>query len=75
MTTTCRTWWRNCALHSDSEIDAIDNMEDGIAPIGESALRIRELISGLELCHHKSDRWIENIVEAMGSIDGFLRDD
>ena len=67
MTRTCRTWWRNCALHTDSEIDVIDNMEDRFAPIGDGATRIRELIAGLELCHHKSDRWIENILEAIGT--------
>lgn len=28
MATTCRPWWRNCALNTDSEITAIDEMED-----------------------------------------------
>ena len=43
----CRSWWRNCALESDSEILAIDGMEDAIAPIAPGATGIRELISGL----------------------------
>jgi len=67
MTTSCRSWWRNCALHADSGILAIDEMEDRIAPIGANASKIRELISSLELCHHKADRWVCNIMEAIGA--------
>ena len=67
MATTLRSWWRNCALHADSEIMAIDEMEDQVVPIGASVSRIRELISSLELCHHKADRWVYNIVEAIGA--------
>ena len=67
MTKSCRSWWRNCALHADSEIIAIDEMEDHIAPIDANVSKIRELISGLELCHHKADRWVYNIIEAIGA--------
>jgi hypothetical protein len=67
MTASCRSWWRNCALHADSEITAIDEMEDRIAPIGANVTKIRELISGLELCHHKADRWVYNIIDAIGA--------
>ena len=67
MTMSCRLWWRNCALHADSEIIAIDGMEDLISPIGANVSKIRELISSLELCHHKADRWVYNIVEAIGA--------
>ncbi|MFC1890647.1 hypothetical protein ACFL4G_12915 [Thermodesulfobacteriota bacterium] len=67
MTTPCRSWWRNCALHSDAEIMAIDGMEDHIAPIGSNVSKIRELISSLELCHHKAERWVHNIIEAIGA--------
>jgi hypothetical protein len=42
-------------------------MEDHIAPITADASKIRELISGLELCHHKAERWVENIISAIGS--------
>jgi hypothetical protein len=42
-------------------------MEDVIAPIGANVSKIRELISSLELCHHKADRWIHNIIEAIGA--------
>jgi hypothetical protein len=45
---------------------AIDRMEDSMAPVGENLARIRELISSLELCHHKAERWIELIIEAIG---------
>jgi hypothetical protein len=37
------------------------------APIAANASKIRELISGLELCHHKAERWVGNIVEAIGA--------
>ena len=63
----CRSWWRNCALEADSEILAIDELEDRIAPIDPNAAKIRELISSLELCHHKAGRWVGNIVEAIGT--------
>jgi hypothetical protein len=69
MTTSCRSWWRNCALEADTEILAIDRMEDRIAPIGPNVSKIRELISSLELCHHKADRWVHNIIEAIGAGD------
>ena len=67
MTAPGKTWWRNCALKADSEILAIDGMEDRIAPIATDASEIRGLISTLELCHHKADRWVTNIVEAIGA--------
>lgn len=67
MTTSCRPWWRNCALEADSEILAIDRMEDDMAPIDPGAAKIRELISCLELCHHKAERWVENIIRAIGA--------
>lgn len=66
MTTFFRKWWRNCALEADSEIMDIDRMEDRIAPIDPNIVRIRELILNLELCHHKAERWVENIIEAIG---------
>lgn len=69
MTTSCRSWWRNCALEADSEILAIDMMEDHIAPIAANVSKIRELISSLELCHHKAERWVGNIIEAIGAGD------
>jgi hypothetical protein len=67
MTTSCRPWWRNCALEPDSEILEIDAMEDRIAPISANLSRIRELISSLEMCHHKAERWVYNAIEAIGA--------
>jgi hypothetical protein len=69
MTTPCRSWWRNCALEADSEIQDIDRLEDDIAPLEPNHSRVRELISSLELCHHKADRWVTNIIEAIGAGD------
>ena len=67
MTASLRSWWRNCALEADSEIRSIDSMEDNLASIDPKQSKIRELISCLELCHHKAERWVENIVEAIGA--------
>jgi hypothetical protein len=67
MTTPCKPWWRNCALVADSEILEIDRIEARIAPIDPNVSRIRELISSLELCHHKAVRWVDNIIEAIGA--------
>lgn len=67
MTPSCRSWWRNCALNADSEILAIDSLEDRIAPIDQNVTQIRELISALELCHHKAERWVDNIIKAIGA--------
>ncbi len=67
MTTSCRSWWRNCALEADSEILAVDRIEDRIAPIDPNVAKIRELISSLELCHHKAERWVGNIIKAIGA--------
>lgn len=61
-----RSWWQNCAMEADSEILDIDKWEDEIAPIPHNVTKIRELISALELCHHKADRWVDNIIEAIG---------
>jgi hypothetical protein len=46
---------------------AIDGMEEHISPIGANVSKIRELISSLELCHHKAERWVHNIIEAIGA--------
>jgi hypothetical protein len=54
-------------METDDEMSKIDSMEDRIAPIDPDATRVRELISSLELCHHKAAQWIDNIVEAIGA--------
>jgi len=60
-----RSWWRNCAVATDSEILAINKLEDSISPLAPGISRTRELISTLELCHHKAERWVANIVSAI----------
>jgi hypothetical protein len=67
MTAPCRDWWRNCALEADAEMLDIDAIEDRLAPIGAKLSGIRELISSLELCHHKAEHWVYNAIEAIGS--------
>ncbi len=67
--TSPRAWWRNCALESDDEMRAIDAMEDRLGALSDKTVRVRELISSLELCHHKADRWIDNIIHAIGAGD------
>lgn len=67
MTASLKPWWRNCALQPDPEIAAIDRLEAEIVPIAPNVSKIRELISGFELCHHKADRWVQNIIEAIGT--------
>ncbi len=42
-------------------------MEEHVAPVGPDVSRVRELISSLELCHHKADRWVYNIIAAIGA--------
>jgi len=65
--TSPRTWWRNCALETDDEMQTIDGMEDRLGTISPEVTKIRELISSLELCHHKADRWTDNIIQAIGA--------
>ena len=65
MTAACPSRWRNCGVEADSEILEIDRLEAEITPFAPGVSRIRELISGLELCHHKAERWVYNIIEAI----------
>ena len=62
-----RSWWENCASEPDEEILAIDAMEDSVVPLDDKTARIRRLITSLELCHHKAERHVEVIIEAIGS--------
>ncbi|MHC4350955.1 MAG: hypothetical protein ACYS15_20845, partial [Planctomycetota bacterium] len=66
MTPPYRPCWQNCAVKADAEMQAIDRMEDAIAPIDPALAKVRGLITGLELCHHKAERWVANIIEAIG---------
>ena len=64
---TTRHWWNNCPIDTDSEILTIDRMEDHIAPIDPNVAKIRELIGTLEMCHHKAEKWVNNILEAIAT--------
>jgi hypothetical protein len=59
----------NCGVETDEEMLAIDRLEDELSPLPENIARIRKLISTLELCHHKAERWVTNIIEAIGEGD------
>ncbi len=65
----CRECWANCGVEPDEEMREIDQWEDGLSPLPENIARVRKLISTLELCHHKADRWVTNIVVAIGEGD------
>jgi hypothetical protein len=65
----CRSWWHNCAVSPDDEILEIDRLEDAITPLSAGVSRTRKLISTLELCHHKAERWVSNIVAAIACGD------
>ncbi|UCE48153.1 MAG: hypothetical protein JSW47_21460 [Phycisphaerales bacterium] len=73
MSETFRPSWQNCCLPEDEnllkdeELAAINAMEDSIAPLGDDAVRIRELITGFESCYHEADRQAELIVRAIGT--------
>lgn len=54
-------------MDADPEILAIDGMEARLAPLDPRVVQIRELVSTLELCHHKAERWVENIINAIGA--------
>ena len=55
MSTEVRSWWENCTKESDQEIRAIDAIEDRIAPLDDQTAKIRQRITSLELCHHKTE--------------------
>jgi len=42
-------------------------MEGDIAPIDPNVSKIRELIGSLEMCHHKAEKWVNNIIEAIAT--------
>lgn len=65
----CRECWANCGVEADEEMREIDRLEDEASPLPENITRIRKLISTLELCHHKAERWVMNIVEAISTGD------
>ena len=65
---TARACWNNCRLNpDDNEIRGIDAMEDLLSPLSPELKRIRNLITSLEMCHHKAERWVSLIIEAIAT--------
>ena len=64
-----RDYWQNCIVDQeyDSEILNIDRLEDVISPLPKNISKIRELISSLEMCHHKAENWVQNILNAIST--------
>jgi hypothetical protein len=61
-----RPCWRNCCVDpGDPEISRIDAMEDALKPLPAELRAIRRLITSLEMCHHKAERWVSLIIEAI----------
>lgn len=60
-------WWRNCAGVPDAETETLDRIEHQLDSVPEHVWRTRELIAMLEMCHHKAQRWVEHIVDAIGT--------
>jgi len=56
-----------CGIEADAEVLEIDEMEDSIAPLDNDTAKIRQLISGLELCYHEADKEAEYIAKAIGA--------
>jgi len=63
-----RPCWQNCtAAADDGEIAAIDAMEDSLAPLDESTVQIRRLITLFEACYQEADKEAEFIAAAIGA--------
>jgi hypothetical protein len=60
-------YWKACRIEVDAEVLEIDRMEDSIAPLDEETTRIRQLITGFELCYHEADKEAEYIAGAIGA--------
>ena len=59
-------WWDNCGT-TDRETAELDRLEATLGPLAENVRQTRALISRIEMCHHKADRWVERIIDAIGS--------
>ncbi|MGI9288541.1 MAG: hypothetical protein ACR2P1_24360, partial [Pseudomonadales bacterium] len=59
-------WWDNCGT-TDRETAALDRIEVTLGPLAENVRQTRALIGGIEMCHHKAERWVERIIDAIGS--------
>ncbi len=59
-------WWDNCGA-TDRETAELDRVEAALGPLAENVRETRALIGGIEMCHHKAERWVERIIDAIGS--------
>jgi len=64
---TLEEYCKACGIEPDAEVLDIDKMEDSIAPPDNDTTKIRQLISGFELCYHEADKEAEYIVKAIGA--------
>ncbi len=63
-----RVCWNNCRIEpNDAEVQHIDALENALSSISPELRRIRGLITSLEMCHHKAERWVFLIVKAIGA--------
>ena len=61
--------WSNIEVSADDpEVIKIDRFEEGLKDIPGHVQQIRELITGLEVCHFKFQRHIEYIKEAIANL-------
>jgi hypothetical protein len=60
-------YWQACGIEVDAEVLEIDKMEDSIASLDEETTKIRQLITGFELCYHEADKEAEYIAQAIGA--------
>jgi hypothetical protein len=60
-------YWQTCGFEADAEVFEIDRLEDSIAPLDDDTAKIRQLISGFELCYHEADKEAEYIAQAIGA--------
>jgi hypothetical protein len=60
-------YWQACGIEVDAEVLEIDRMEEAIAPLDEETTKIRQLITGFELCYHEADKEAEYIAQAIGA--------
>ena len=64
---TLEEYCQACGIEADAEVLEIDRMEDSIAPLDEETTKIRQLITGFELCYHEADKEAEYIAQAIGA--------
>ena len=59
-------WWDNCGKTDDATAD-LDRVEATLGPLAGSVYQTRALIGRIEMCHHKAERWVERIIDAIGT--------